>query len=131
MKLKNIIYYLGAFVLLTSQLWATNTNPVVTNVAFSISGTTVTVTYDVTDVEQSTLTICMEVSSDNGVTWNYNYGTASGAIGAGIAIGTGKTITWTYNGTYNNQFQIRIIANDLIVDGGPCATATVTYSGKT
>ena len=26
---------------------------------------------------------------------------------------------------------IKIIANDLVVDGGPCATATVTYLGKT
>ena len=40
MKLKNILYYLAVIVLLTPQLWAQNTNPVVTNVTFSISGTT-------------------------------------------------------------------------------------------
>ena len=123
MKLKNILYYLAIIVLLTSQLWATNTNPVVTNVTFSITGTTVTVHYDVTDAEQSTVTISMEVSSDGGTTWNYNFGTASGNIGAGVAIGTNKTITWTYSGGYNNQFQIKIIADDLVGD-------QIYYAGK-
>jgi uncharacterized protein (TIGR02145 family) len=131
MKLRNILYYLAVVVLLTQPLWAANTNPVVTNVTFSISGTTVTVHYNVTDAEQSTLTISMEVSSDGGATWDYNFGAASGNIGAGVAIGTNKTITWTYSGGYNNQFMIRIIANDLVIDGGPCATATVLYGGQT
>ena len=70
MKLKNILYYIAIIVFFTSQLWAQNTNPVVTNVTFSITGTTVTVHYDVTDAEQSTVTISMEVSSDGGTTWN-------------------------------------------------------------
>src|ERR1035437_6043772 len=131
MKLKNILYYLAVIVLFTSQLWAQNTNPVVTYVAFSISGTTVTVNYDVTDAEQSTVTISMEVSSDGGATWNYNYGTAAGNIGTGVVIGTDKIITWTYPGSYNSQFMIRIIANDLVIDGGPCATTSVLYGGKT
>src|SRR5674476_188689 len=115
MKLKNILYYLAVIVLLTPQLWA-NTNPVVTNVTFSITGTTVTVHYDVTDLEQSTVTISMEVSSDGGATWNYNFGTTAGNIGTGVAIGTAKTITWTYSGSYNSQFMIKIIADDLVGD---------------
>ncbi|MDR3625633.1 MAG: FISUMP domain-containing protein [Ignavibacteriaceae bacterium] len=131
MKLKNILYYLAIIVLLTSQLWATNTNPVVTKVTFSISGSTVTVHYNVSDAEQSSVTISMEVSSDGGTTWNYNFGSACGDIGAGVATGTAKTITWIYSGVHNNQFQIKIIANDLVIDGGPCATATVIYGGKT
>src|ERR1035437_4685727 len=132
MKLKNIQYYLAIIVLLTSQLWATNTNPVVTNVAFSISGTTVTVTYDVADAEQSTLTISMEVSSDGGATWNYNNGTATGNIGAGVPVGNNKTITWTYSGANNPNFKILILANDETADGSPCpGTETVIYSGKT
>jgi uncharacterized protein (TIGR02145 family) len=123
MTLRNMLYYLAIIVLLTSQLWATNTNPVVTNVTFSIAGTTVTVHYDLADVEQSSVTINMEVSSDNGVTWNYNYGTANGAIGVGISTGTAKTITWTYSGDYNNQFKIKIIADDLVGD-------QIYYAGK-
>jgi len=131
MKLRKTLFCLAILILMTTSIFAANTNPVVTNVTFSISGTTVTVHYDVTDAEQSTLTISMEVSSNGGTTWDFNYGTANGDIGNNIAIGTGKTITWTYSGDYNNQFQIRIIANDLVIDGGPCADATVLYSGQT
>jgi uncharacterized protein (TIGR02145 family) len=130
--LKSISYYLAVIVLFTSQLWATNTNPVVTNVTFNISGTTVTVHYDVTDLEQSSVTIKMEVSNDNGFTWTYNFGTASGDVGNNVGVGTGKTITWTYTGTYNQNFKIRIYANDETADGSPCAgIPTVLYSGKT
>ena len=132
MKLRNILYYLAIIVLITTQVNAQNTNPVVTNVAFSISGTTVTVTYDVADAESSKVTISMEVSSDGGTTWDYNYGTAIGAIGTGVVTGTGKTITWTYSGVENSNFQIRIYANDETAGGSPCpGIATVDYSGKT
>jgi uncharacterized protein (TIGR02145 family) len=132
MKLTNILYYLAVIVFLTPKLWAANTNPVVTNVTFSITGTTVTVHYDVTDAEQSTVTIGMSVSSDGGATWNYNYGTAIGDIGASVATGTNKTITWTYSGGYNPNFKIVILADDNTADGSPCpGTETVLYSGKT
>ena len=129
MKLKNILYYLAVIILLTPKLWATNTNPVVTNVTFSNTGTTVTVHYDVTDAEQSTVTISMEVSSDGGATWNDNFGIASGDIGDGVSKGNGKTITWTYSGGYNSNFKIMISANDGQVGGSDCGT--VAYGGKT
>jgi uncharacterized protein (TIGR02145 family) len=132
MKLRNILYYLAVIVLLTQPLWATNTNPIVTNVTFSITGTTVTVNYDVTDAEQSTVTISMEVSSDGGATWNYNFGAATGNIGSGVPVGNNKTITWTYSGANNPNFKILILANDETADGSPCpGTETVIYSGKT
>jgi len=123
MKLKNILYYLAVIVLLTSQLWA-NTNPVVTNVKFSITGTTVTVHYDVTDAEESSVTISMEVSSDGGATWNYNFGATTGDIGASIPVGINKTFTWTYSGVQNSNFKIKIIADDIVGD-------QIYYAGKT
>ena len=133
MKLKNKLYYMFIILFMTAQFYAINgnTNPVVTNVVFSIAGTTVTVTYDVTDAEQSTVTISMEVSNDDGATWDFDYGTASLDIGTGVATGNDKTITWTYSGSYNPNFKIKIIANDLVVDGGPCADATITYGSNT
>jgi uncharacterized protein (TIGR02145 family) len=126
MKSKNILYYLAIAVLLTSQLWAQNTNPVVSNVAFGITDTIVTVTYDVTDAQQSTVTISMEVSSNGGTTWDYNFNVpvaAAGNIGAGVAVGTGKTITWKYPGVQNSNFKIKIIADDLVGD-------QIYYAGK-
>jgi uncharacterized protein (TIGR02145 family) len=120
MKLKNILYNLAIIVFIAAQLYAQNTNPVVSNVAFSISGTTVTVTYDVYDAEQDVFTISMFVSSDNGSTWNFDYGTATGDIRTGITEGNNKTIQWTYYGGYNQNFKIRIYATDETADGSPC-----------
>lgn len=119
-KLKNIRYYITFIVLMSTHLFPQNTNPVVDNIAFSITGTEVTVTYNVDDAEQTTVTISMEVSSDNGATWNFNFGTANGDIGTGVTIGSSKTITWNYSGGYNPNFMIRIIANDETADGDNC-----------
>lgn len=110
--------------LITTKVYTQNTNPVVTDVSLSISGTTVTVNYKVADAEQSTVTIRMEVSSNGGTTWDFNYGAASGNIGEGVTTGTDlKTITWTYSGGYNENFKIRIIADDLEGD-------QIYYAGK-
>jgi len=126
MKLKNILFCLFVFVFMYVQISA-QTNPVVSNVAFSISGTTVTVIYDVSDAEQATVTIIMQVSSDGGTTWDYNYGTANGDIGPNIITGNGKAITWTYAGAYNNNFIMKIIANDETAGGDACGK--VYYAG--
>ncbi|MEI7812295.1 MAG: FISUMP domain-containing protein [Ignavibacteria bacterium] len=136
MRLRNAIYT-ALFFLSALQLMAqttTNTVPVVSNVAFSITGTKVTVTYNVTDAEQDSVNISMEVSDDGEATWNYNYNSpdvAKGDIGADVATGNGKTITWTYAGSQSSNFVIKIIANDLVIDGGPCADAVINYAGKT
>lgn len=105
---------------MSTQLYAQNTNPIVTEVAFSISDTTVTVTYDVADAEQTVVTIGMKVSSDNGATWNYNFGSTTGDIGPNVTTGNSKIITWYYSGGYNPNFMIRIFANDETVDGDNC-----------
>lgn len=105
---------------MSTQLYAQNTNPTVSNIAFSISGTTVTVIYDVADAEQNTVTIGMQVSSDNGATWNFNFGAANGDIGTGVSIGNSKMITWNYSAGYNPNFMIRIFANDETADGDSC-----------
>jgi len=119
-KLKNLKYYITIIVLMSTQLYAQNTNPTVSSIAFSISGTTVTVIYDVADAEQNTVTIGMQVSSDNGATWNFNFGSANGDIGTGVSIGNSKTITWNYSAGYNPNFMIRIFANDETADGDSC-----------
>lgn len=119
-QIKNIQYYVILILFMSTQFYAQNTNPTVSNIAFSISDTTVTVTYDVIDAEQTAVTIGMNVSSDNGASWNFDFGTASGDIGSGITIGNVKTITWNYSDGYNPNFMIRIIANDETPDGNNC-----------
>jgi uncharacterized protein (TIGR02145 family) len=127
MKIKYLLLVFWFIVLVAIKVNAQNTNTKVTNVAFSISGTTVTVTYDVTDAEQDVFTILMYVSSDGGSTWDYNYGTGSGAIGTGVTEGTNKTIQWEYTGDYNPNFKIRIYANDETAHGDNCGK--VYYEG--
>ena len=130
MKLKNIILYLSVFVFATAQLVAQNTSPVVSNVAFSISGTTVTVTYDVSDAEQTEFEVAMSVSNDAGATWDYDYGATSGDIGSVSGTGS-KSITWTYNNGYAENFMIRVIAQDKTAGGSSCnGTPTVSYGGQ-
>lgn len=109
-----------------SMTLLSQTNPVVSNVNMSINGTTVTVNYDVSDGQQETVTIGMSVSSDQGITWDYNYGTASGDIGTGISTGTDKQITWTYSGG-PQDFIVMITANDEQVGGDNCGK--VYYEG--
>jgi uncharacterized protein (TIGR02145 family) len=128
----NILFCFAVIVLIATHLSAQNTNPVVSNVVFNISGTTVTVTYDVYDSEQSTVTIIMKVSSNAGAAWDFNSYVASGDVGTGITIGTGKTITWPYFGEPNDFFKVRIYAYDETADGSPCqGITTVYYMGKT
>lgn len=132
--MKNLSIRIFAIIItfLTVSVFSQNANPEVSDVNFSITGTTVTVTYNLSDTQQGTVTIRMLVSSNNGETWDYNYGTASGAIGSSVSTGNNKSITWTYSGAPNNNFKIRIIADDNTDGGSTCpGVATVVYEGKT
>ncbi len=123
MKSQNISTYLILLLFTTIQILVlspveafANTNPVVTNVSFTIDGTTVTVTYDVADAEEDVFTIYMEVSEDGGTTWDYDYGATTGDIGSGIAEGTNKTITWQYSGGNAGMMKIKLLADDVFGD---------------
>jgi len=116
MKLNNIKLYIVIFGFVSAQFFAQNTNPVVSNVSFTIVSTTATVTYDVTDTEDNSFTVYMEVSENSGADWNFNYGSASGDIGLNVTEGTNKTITWTYNGSNSGTMKIKILADDLYGD---------------
>lgn len=124
--MKKVILILAAIsITLLSQ-----SNPVVSNVNVTIEGTTVTVTYDVTDAEQGTVNIGMKISTDGGAYWDYNPTNPApfGDIGNGVAIGTGKQITWTLS-SGNPDVIVMINANDGQVGGANCGT--VDYGGKT
>ncbi len=125
MQLKKILLYLTITVLTTMQLFAQNTPPVVDNVHFTIDEATalVEVTYNVSDLEEDTFTVYLEVSDDSGATWDYNYGTATGDIGENVAEGINNKIFWTYNGGINNNFMMKVIADDLCDD-------QIYYAGK-
>ena len=100
MKIKNILITTTLLLIATTQLFA-NTNPVVTNVTFTSDGSTVTVTYKVSDADQTTVAVTMFVSEDSGITWAEKTNEASLDIGLNVTVTTTaavKTITWPYSG---------------------------------
>ena len=105
----------------------TRSNPVVSNVTFTNRDGIVDIYYDVTDVEESTVTITMEASDDGGATYNFLCTQVTGDIGAGVSTGTNKHIVWNFgrehSGVVGNNFRIKIIADDLCED-------QIYYAGK-
>ncbi len=103
---------------LTSGLLAAD--PVVSNIsAVQRAGTKlVDITYDVT-ADTSTVLVALEISNDGGQTFTVPAVTTSGALGAGIATGTGKVITWNagvdWNGRPSSQLRFKVVADDLFV----------------
>lgn len=112
MKIKKIFLYITITIFTTFELFAQNTNPVVTNVTVTNNNETIIVYYDVVDAETDDLTIYMEVSIDDGISWNFDYGVATGDIGIGVKEGIGKTITWEYPNCNNKSIKVEIYADD-------------------
>jgi formylglycine-generating enzyme required for sulfatase activity len=93
-------------------------DPVISNLtAAQRAGThLVDITYDVT-ADTPTVSVSLEISSDGGTTFSVPAIAVSGAIGAGVAIGTGRTITWDpgadWLGQYSPQMRFKVTANDV------------------
>lgn len=93
--------------------------PVVSDVSFAQrtdgSGL-VDVSYDLSDPDSPILAIDLDVSADGGATWTYAVSTVSGDVGAGVAPGVGKTITWDFAADHPGAFlpdvRVRVSADD-------------------
>jgi uncharacterized repeat protein (TIGR02543 family) len=104
-------------------------DPVVSNPTAAQRAETklVDITYDMT-ADTPTVIVSLEISSDGGTTFSVPATTVSGAIGAGVAIGTGKIITWDagadWLGQYSTQMRFKVTANDVppgfaLIPAGP------------
>ena len=73
----------------------------------------VDISYDVA-ADTPTVTVWFEVSVDGGATFNVPVTAASGDIGAGVEVGTGKAITWNagadWDAQYSAQTRYRVVA---------------------
>lgn len=130
----NIIILMSVDTLLNAQ------TPIVNNVEYNqrIDGSNVVdIYYDVTNSGGGALLVIMEVSSDNGTTWDFPCTQITGDVGSGITSGTNKHIIWNFGTehpqTFGDQFKVKIIAEDGAGGMGvPCpGIPTVTYAGKT
>ncbi|MCX6880741.1 MAG: SUMF1/EgtB/PvdO family nonheme iron enzyme [Verrucomicrobia bacterium] len=113
---KNLASALGLALLLLPAA-ARAADPVVANLtAAQRAGThLVDISYDVA-ADTPTVIVSLEISSDGGTTFSVPAATVSGAIGAGVAIGTGKIITWDagadWLGQYSTQMRFKVTATD-------------------
>ena len=130
---------------LSSSLFAAE--PVVSNVnGVQRAGTKlVDITYDVT-ADTPTVAVSLRISSDDGATFNVPATTLSGAVGADVAVGSGKVITWNagtdWLGNYSSKMRFEVTAEDGVdapsigvqptsttITSGQTATLTVTATG--
>jgi hypothetical protein len=108
----------AAVALLASHSPTIAADPVVSNLTASQRAGTklVDITYDVT-ADTPTVKVTLAISSDGGVTYSVPVNSASGAVGTGVTVGSGKTITWNagvdWDGKYGPQTRFRLIAEDL------------------
>ena len=92
-------------------------DPVISNLtAAQRAGThLVDITYGVT-ADTPSVIVSLEISSDGGTTFSVPATTVSGAIGSGVAPGTGKIITWDagadWLGQYSTQMRFKVTATD-------------------
>lgn len=102
-----------------SSLFGQNSAPEVTNVTFNQrndGSLSVDVYYDLNDADGDTMSVLMQVSDNNGDSWNFSCNKISGDIGAEILSGAGKHIVWDFGTehpqTFGTQFRVKIIADD-------------------
>jgi formylglycine-generating enzyme required for sulfatase activity len=97
--------------------------PVVSNIsAVQRAGTQlVDISYDVT-ADTSTVQITLAISSDGGTTFSVPATTVSGAVGLGVATGTGKALTWNAGADWSKQYTttmcFKVTADDLVAPAG-------------
>jgi len=111
------------FSVLLAVVWSgaasANSAPVVSNVTVSQrtdGSKKVDIRYNLSDADGDRCTISVQVSSDDGATWTVPAVTFSGAVGAGVAPGTGKLIVWDCTadlaGVYGTNYKVKVTADD-------------------
>jgi formylglycine-generating enzyme required for sulfatase activity len=121
MKIATCFY---AFLSLAASLSA---GPVVSNLTSSQrTGTRlIDIAYDVEAVGFPAVTVRLEVSNDDGVTWSVPVSSVSGDVGNGVPVGVGRAIVWDagadWPGNLNDQVRFRVTADDgfAYIPGGP------------
>jgi len=80
----------------------------------------VDILYDVSDADGDTLTVTMQASNDDGITWTLNCEMLSGDFGENIMAGTGKQIVWDFGaehpGSFSENYKVRLYIEDHYVE---------------
>jgi hypothetical protein len=97
---------------------AQNAAPIISNLIANINfaNNTITLTYDLADLENDDVEITLLVSTDEGITFEETITNVSGDFGFPIATGSDKQITWIAPNLFLD-YKIKLVADDLqIVD---------------
>lgn len=99
--------------------WAQNNAlPVVSDIQATVNpaARTVEITYSVSDPDNPLVTVGLRVSNNDGLDYRFTPESVSGDVGAGVAVGTSKKMTWNYSNTAipqgTGQFRFKVIADD-------------------
>jgi formylglycine-generating enzyme required for sulfatase activity len=86
----------------------------------------VDIDYDLADADSPTLTVSIAVSTNGGASYTLPATSFTGAVGGGVARGTGKRITWNAGQDWPNKFsanvRFRVTASD---DTAPSGLALI------
>ena len=116
--------WLALLVGLLAGAWLQAAAPVVSNVrSAQRAGTRVVdIFYDLADADRGSLTVSVAVSTNGGVSYRPGPGSFTGALGAGIAPGRNKQITWNAAADLPAQLfanvRVSVPASDVPVPGG-------------
>lgn len=85
----------------------------IVNVVLDQGAGTVTITYDLSDPEGDACAVWISASVDGGTTFLADVSNVTGAVGSGIAPGSGLVATWTYAGIPSIESTlVRVTAED-------------------
>lgn len=94
-------------------------NPEVTNVQASQrtdGSMLVDISYDMEDADGDAVTISINVSDDDGLSYDVNATSITGATGEGITPGTWKSVVWDAGtdvpGVYGTEYRVKVLADD-------------------
>ena len=115
-NMKKILPLIFLLFFFGKNLTAQNAAPTISNLIANTntSNNTITLTYDLDDLENDDVEITMLVSIDDGVTFADPIMNVSGDVGFPITPGVGKLITWN-SMNLSLEYKIKLVADDLQV----------------
>ena len=102
------------FVCSVGITFAQNQAPQISNFNLSITGSVLTIQYDLFDFENDDVNISLHVKNNEEITYSINTSSATGDLNM-VTPGTGKSVEWNFADelTYSTDYTIKLVAEDM------------------
>jgi len=102
------------FVCSAGITFAQNQAPQISNYNLSVTGSVLTIQYDLFDLENDDVYISLHVKNNEEITYSVNTSSATGDLNM-VTPGTGKSIEWDFAGElpYSGSYTVKLVADDL------------------